>query len=165
MKRKRQSPEQIIRKLREVDQTMLSDWVRSVAIPNHFTRNRLGTDKGKARLDGVQSDECDHYELCGPTAYYKRNACGTDGSEDAAILGLATKFLAFSPSGDHATAGMNLVGAGTEPAVIRTDAMVGPDEANTGRTSRANGSKTLGSRGATIDRNATIRGTEEIPAE
>ncbi len=112
------------------DQTMLSDWVRSAAIPNHFKRSALRTDKGKARLDGVASTECDYEELCGPTAFTGRlgNECLRDGvaggfgrfsgSEDAAILGLATKFLGFSPSGANAAAAMNLVGMGKEAAEI-----------------------------------------------
>lgn len=119
------------------DQTMLSNWVRSSAIPNHFKRTALRTDKGKARLEGLASTECNYYELCGPSATLKRfaNRCGEPGavagipgfheSEDAAILGLATKFLAFSPSGAQATAGMNLVGMGEERAYIYYDPTTG----------------------------------------
>jgi hypothetical protein len=118
------------------DQTMLSDWSHNQSIPNHFLRSALGTDKGKARLDGVASTECDYESLCGPTAKMKRwyNCTDTvdpgvaalgngffDASEDAAILGLATKFLAFSPSGKLETAGMNLVGVGRKPATIIHD--------------------------------------------
>jgi len=119
------------------DQTMLSDWVRSAAIPNHFMRSQLHTDKGKARLDGVASIECDYYDLCGETAALKRDYCirppedsrdGFWGSEDSAILGLATKFLSFTPSGAHDTAGMNLVGAGDEESRIQVDVLTGPEE-------------------------------------
>ena len=124
------------------DETMLSDWVRSVAIPNYFNRSALRTDKGKARLDGVASTECDYVDLCGPTAVQKRVTCGKlekhDGnytnrleqSEPAALLGVATKFLAFSPSGKHDMTGLNLVGMGTESAVIQTDPSYGPEELN-----------------------------------
>ncbi|MCH9035138.1 MAG: hypothetical protein IID42_11670, partial [Planctomycetes bacterium] len=149
------------------DQTMLSDWVRSVAIPNHFTRSQLRTDKGKARLDGVASIECDYEELCGPTAFQKRwNNCADqsapgvagvrlgffDGSEDAAILGLATKFLAFSPSGDMDTAGMNLVGAGTEEAIIRFDLEQGPSEL---RDTRRSSVRSLDTKGSSSRSNST----------
>jgi hypothetical protein len=115
------------------DQTMLSNWVRSAAIPNHFKRSALRTDKGKARLDGLASTECDYYDLCGPTAMTKRLSNCVGGvagpgflhlSDDAAILGLATKFLAFS-SGDKATAGMNLVGMGEQAAFIGYDPTTG----------------------------------------
>ena len=138
------------------DQTMLSDWVRSGAIPNHFKRSALRTDKGKARLDGLASTECNYIELCGEQATLKRifNVCrriGGDGvaggpnfnpfaqSEDAAILGLATKFLDFSPSQDQAAAGMNLVGMGEEAAYIFYDPAEGSplresEERNSTRT-------------------------------
>jgi len=112
------------------DQTMLSNWARSAAIPNHFNRSALRTDKGKARLDGVASRECDYEELCGATAFQKMWSCGMDTivgpgglSKDAAILGLATKFIAFSggATAEHATAGMNLVGSGRESGMIIVD--------------------------------------------
>ncbi len=146
------------------DETMLSDWVRSVAVPNHFTRAALRTDKGKARLDGVESTECDYADLCGETASAKRynNECRfSANSEDAALLGVVAKVLTFSPSGDNALAGMNLVGMGTESADIHVDPMVGPDELQgAGRTSAARTGKI-----GTTDRNAQTRGAIEIPAE
>ena len=124
------------------DQTLLSDWSRSEVIPNHFKRSALRTDKGKARLDGVYSTECDYEELCGQTAYQKRRNCdvGTvysSWSENAAILGLATKFIAFSGgiSPEQATAGMNLVGTGREAGTIRADVMYGAEELRTPRQS------------------------------
>ena len=119
------------------DQTLLSDWSRSEVIPNHFRRSALRTDKGKARLDGVGSNECDYEELCGPTAFQKMWSCGADFaggpgaglSHDAAILGLSTKFIAFSGGiTEHATAGMNLVGAGREAATIEADIQTGGEE-------------------------------------
>ena len=165
------------------DEAMLSDWVRSVAIPNHFTRAALRTDKGKARLDGVESTECDYEALCGPTAVTKRKEnyekngiirCDRSSpavafdrfdelgqSEEAALLGVVAKFLDFDPSGDKALAGMNLVGMGTDSAEICVDPMVGPDEArDEGRTSTARDVK-----GVSSGRDATSRGTVEIPAE
>lgn len=158
------------------DQTMLSNWVRSVAIPNHFTRAALRTDKGKARLDGVYSTECDYVELCGPTAVQKRETCGRlekrygeyvnrlEQSEDTALLGLATKFMTFSPSGESATAGMNLVGMGYQSAVIDTDIMVGPDELSDA-TSRAIGSTRDAKTGTTERATTSTRASEDPPAE
>jgi hypothetical protein len=129
------------------DQTMLSDWVRTVSIPNHFTRTALRTDSGKARLDGVESLECDYEMLCGPTALQKRRICeqyepagGVQfDSENAAILGLASKHMEFMPSGRRATSGLSLAGAGEEPALIRYNVQVGPEELfdGSGRTNLA----------------------------
>jgi len=159
------------------DQTMLSNWVRSEAIPNHFKRSTLRTDKGKARLKGVGSDECDFgvdngddyvsgYELyCGPTAAFKRRhgECPKKieiggnwhgQSEDASILALATKFMTFSPSGDQATAGMNVVGAGEYPAVILTDVQEGPEELRDGRTNRTGSAS---GKGTSSDRGSDVR--------
>jgi hypothetical protein len=134
------------------DQTMLSDWSRSEVIPNHFRRSALRTDKGKARLDGVYSTECDYEELCGETAYQKRRNCDLNTpyrswSENAAILGLATKFIAFSGGiSEHATAGLNLVGAGSEAATIRADVEAGGEELrDTQRYDRPGSSKPLDS--------------------
>jgi hypothetical protein len=81
------------------DQTLLS----SYELPNHFMMGTIHTDKGKARIDGVQSTLCEY-------------------SEDAPLLGVAAKILAFSgPSTAHAYAGMTLVGQGTEIGVIQAD--------------------------------------------
>lgn len=161
------------------DQTLLSNWVRSAAIPNHFRRTALRTDKGKARLDGVESIECDYFALCGETASLKRFFCeepgsgGTAGvipilvgeSEDASILGLATKFLDFSPSGDKATAGMNLVGAGEEESAIRYIARIGPRDLVdlSGRESETD-VKSAGKVNRT-DRNSTVRDVAVPPGE
>jgi hypothetical protein len=162
------------------DQTMLSNWVRSAAIPNHFRRTALRTDKGKARLDGVESIECDYRALCGPVAVSKRfsgecqggvagggpNGTILNQSEDAAILGLATKFLSFSPSGDQATAGMNLVGSGEESATIQYEPEDGSEELND-LSGRDNGSGNVKSAGKTnrSDRDSTVRDTAVQPGE
>jgi len=158
------------------DQTPLGDWVRSGAIPNHFKRSALRTDKGKARLDGVASIECEYKELCGEVASRRRRGGDCDPgvvagaianeSEDAALLGLSTKFLAFTPSGALATAGSVLVGAGEEPAVIRLDVQEGPDELLNpeGRAGRTRG-KTEGSKGLPTGRGETSRNTAGGPGE
>jgi hypothetical protein len=169
------------------DQTLLSDWVRSAAIPNHFRRSALRTDKGKARLDGISSIECEsssrvnddfvsgYEKFCGKSAKQKRRDCdlggGTAGgpleSENAAILGLSTKFLSFDPSGDQATAGMNLVGAGEEAAVIRYFLPPGPDELQdlSGRDVQSEGSKASGGKGVKADRESQIRQNTTRPTE
>ena len=107
--------------------------MRSEAIPNHFRRNALRTDKGKAWLDGVCSTECDYQEICGLEPFTVR-AFGCNGVESASrptpLLGLATKFIAFSGGAapDRATAGMNLVGAGREAGTIIWDVSEGDTE-------------------------------------
>jgi len=154
------------------DQTMLSNWSRTAAIPNHFKRSALRTDKGKARLTGVASDECDYLELCGPTATRKRwsSECGDSvaggnqtsfhgGSEDAALLGLATKFLTYSPNGDMATAGMNLTGTGAGVAVLLVDGMVGPEELR--GSEQSTGTRDSGQKARLPGRNSASRDDEE----
>jgi len=149
------------------DQTLLSQWVRSSAIPNHFKQTALRTDKGKARLEGQQSIECDDYEgFCGETAALKRRFCGgvamplLRGSEDASLLGLATKFLSFDPSDNLATAGMNLVGMGEESAIIHTELQLGPTllQDSLGGEGRPSGVKTSGVKVPTGTREGTVRG-------
>ncbi len=130
------------------DQTLLSDYVTSVSIPNHFLRSNLGTDKGKARLDGVASIECDNINE--PTF--------DNVSQDASLLGLATKVLSFNGAALDST-GLNVVGIGTQPAVIQYDVAGQGDEllsANGGRLSR--GSRDGG-------KQPTIRAFESIPAQ
>jgi hypothetical protein len=148
------------------DQTMLSNWSRSDAIPNHFMREALGTDKGTARLEGVASIECDYLELCGPTAFDRMWQCGFDSSgvtagipsftEDAAILGLATKFLTYTPSGKKDTAGMNLVGVGAKPAFIIFDLQTGPDSFLSDRSPIERGEGSSEAKGATAQTGATM---------
>lgn len=171
------------------DQTLLSDWVRSAAIPNHFRRTALRTDKGKARLDGVDSIECEagsrvndefisgYEKFCGATAAFKRRDChsgdvaGSGGpieqSEDAAILGLATKFLSFDPSDDQATAGMNLVGAGEEKSTILYFLQPGPDQLQdlSGRDARSEGVKPSSGKGVKADRESQVREGVTRPTE
>jgi hypothetical protein len=81
------------------DQTLLSNY----ELPNHFMMATIHTDKGKARINGVQSTLCDY-------------------SEEAPLLGVAAKILAFSGVNvAHAYAGMTLVGQGTQIGVIQAD--------------------------------------------
>jgi hypothetical protein len=97
-------------------------------------RQALGTDKGKARLDGVCSGECDYAEICGrEPVNLSAFACFAGGSRpfpttsrSTPLLGLSTKFLAFSGSAAdaQATAGLSLVGSGTEVGSIRVDTQI-----------------------------------------
>lgn len=161
------------------DQTMLSDWVRSAAVPNHFVRSMLGTDKGKAQLNAVASLECDYETFCGERAATKRRLCGgmdqvdppsvagfVDESEDAAILGLAVTFLDFRPSGAMDAAAMNVVGAGSESARIEYDVQEGPAEVFDGSVrAERRGSKDVPLRRVDTDRRGVIGGGAEWPSE
>ena len=90
------------------DQTLLSNY----DAPNYFLLQNLQTDKGKARINGIASPV-----VCG------------DESEDAALLGVAKKVLAFSGACTGlAEAGMTLVGMGEEDATILYDIAEPPDE-------------------------------------
>jgi hypothetical protein len=96
------------------DQTLLSQY----GTPNHFLLNNLQTDKGKARIVGVESIVCDLN--CIRDGDMKEldidqilDILGIDHvcSYDAAILGVVAKVLAFSgASTGEAHAGRNLVG-------------------------------------------------------
>ena len=61
--------------------------------PNHFWRTNLQSDKGKARIDGLQSSVC-------------------PGSVANPLLGVAAKVLEFGPT-LTITAGTNVPGMGT----------------------------------------------------
>ncbi|MHC5005086.1 MAG: hypothetical protein ACYTJ0_18410 [Planctomycetota bacterium] len=85
------------------DQTLLRDY----DIPNHFLRENLQTDKGRARIDGLESQLC-------------------PGSQQAALMGVVARFLMYNGAGtasdtSFAASGTNLHGAGTEGAVILYD--------------------------------------------
>ena len=72
------------------DQELLSNYDP----PNHFLWPNLQTDKGKARIDGMQSQLC-------------------PGSMDVPLFGVAAKMLTFD-TGDFGMAGMTLPGLGTQ---------------------------------------------------
>lgn len=83
---------------------------------NHFQRQFLQTDHGKARIDGLASQLCDRpADLCQD---------GND-SEAAAILGVSHKLLYFNGS-LSAAAGSNLFGMGTESATVQYDPGTAP---------------------------------------
>jgi hypothetical protein len=118
------------------DQVLLSQF----NAPNSFLLVNLQSDKGKARIDGKQADECEencfHEEPPPPPVFAPDNQ--TAGflddlldleficSEDAAILGVAAKILRFGNNTiDYA--GSELVGMGAESAFIVYDVVGPPD--------------------------------------
>ncbi|MCB9850761.1 MAG: hypothetical protein H6817_08655 [Phycisphaerales bacterium] len=114
------------------DQRLLSEY----GIPNHFFRNNLQTQKGKARIDGLASQLCDFDydpgDVCTQNALAGGTLSGADPNCDPrdvlstkeALLGVAAKWITFYPntaSENFETAGMNLIGMGKENAVIYVD--------------------------------------------
>jgi len=153
------------------DQEMFSNYVRNIGIPNYFLRSRLGTDKGAARIDGVETvqEECNYCDICGVDPRISEDVggdvidfldvCEINFTRAVSLLGLATKFLSFE-TGDLATAGMNLVGIGCEATDILYDLGRGTDEARNGRDGmgRTGSSKDTGTKGTSTDRTGSIRG-------
>jgi hypothetical protein len=154
------------------DQEMFSSYIQKQGIPNYFLRNRLGTDKGAARVDGIESvqQECDYCDICGTFPRVEDefggnpipniiDLCAFNFTQATSLLGLATKFLSFE-TGDLATAGMNLVGTGDEPGVIKYDLQRGNGEARDGgrdSVGRTGSSKGTGAKGTTSDRSSSLR--------
>jgi hypothetical protein len=108
------------------DQTLMSQYTVGGA-KNHFLRNNLQTDKGKARIDGMESTVCDVNcirESGDLDVDQILDILGIDHvcSYDSALLGVSAKVLAFSgASTGVATAGRNLVGSGEQRAFIKWD--------------------------------------------
>lgn len=98
------------------DQTLMSRYITAVGIPNYFLRDLLGTDKGQARIDGVASVECDFLEHYG---------IDRKKSENAALLGVASKVLSFDADANRDATGMNLINVGEEPARVLYDVFLG----------------------------------------
>jgi len=95
------------------DQTLLSNYPAE----NHFLLPNLHTNKGKARIDGVASTECDFFTV------------------NASLLGLAAKQLTFFNAATVtglAEAGMTLVGQGAESGAIAYDIIEPSDELTNG---------------------------------
>ncbi|MCO6435576.1 MAG: HYR domain-containing protein [Phycisphaerae bacterium] len=124
------------------DQALL----RGYDAPNHFLRGNLQTDMGKARVDGLASQNCDLPD---------------SDSQAASLLGLSIKQLRFGKALKY-TAGL-LTGVGNETALIQADLAGGiPPERpalglgldrlggdrGTGRTVDADGSPLAGGPGA-----------------
>ena len=106
-------------------QRLLSNYVRTA---NHFLRDNLQTDKGKARIDGIASSVCDPSGVnCDlPDSEWcklKQQEC----SKNASLVGVAAKLMVFTGTSTLGVgqSGVNLVGMGTESAWIQYDS-VGP---------------------------------------
>ena len=91
--------------------------VGNYGVPNHFLREHLQTNKGKARYDGMASIVCDEYDPYGYPVVL---------SEYAPLLSVAAKYLDFNAGADMAMAGMNVVGMGYESGLIQADIIQGP---------------------------------------
>ena len=108
------------------NQTLLSKYVR---LANHFLRDNLQTDKGKARIDGMASTVCDDHPDCpnlagGTGDQVIARICPPEGcSEYASLLGVAAKRIVFASSTalGIGQSGINLVGMGTESGMILYD--------------------------------------------
>ena len=83
------------------DQALLGNYN---PINNHFLRQNLQTDCGKARIDGLASSV-----VCGPD------------SQNASLLGVQMTEMNFTITGDQARAGNSLVGMGAEQGTIEAD--------------------------------------------
>lgn len=89
----------------------LNSWSNSAT--NHFRRLNLGTESGKARLNGTANPTC-------------------EGSVDAALLMVQVR---YPNSGGVASGGV--VGAGLEPCEIRYEQESAPEESSFGISSRS----------------------------
>jgi len=105
---------------------------RLYELPNHMFVSTLQTNHGKARIDGVASQNCDLdlFGVGGP---------GTppDGvidvfSQPAPLAGLRATILSFDAGADHDAAGVNMFGMGTQSAVIHVDQVIIPPEQTDG---------------------------------
>lgn len=102
------------------DQTLL----RFYDAPNHFLLENLQTNKGKARIDGIRSAV-----VCDEPAIFDDGGNEISPaiiSQATALLGVSMKYLRFDGGVDYAQAGGNLVGLGTESAVIHADIVSEP---------------------------------------
>ena len=73
--------------------------------PNHFLKEFLQTDQGKARFKGVMSDDNCEY-------------CPGEGTQDAPLLGVVAKMLVFDGGNNYAAAGSNLFGMGFDDTAV-----------------------------------------------
>lgn len=112
------------------DQTLLSNY----AATNNFLIGNIHTDKGKARIDGMASSDCDPVGSCcnlstDPDCFPSANHPAIDQScsEAASLLGVSDKILVFSGAVTGRTdAGMTLVGQGIENAQFKWDIVLPP---------------------------------------
>jgi hypothetical protein len=95
------------------DETQLSRYGRD-GNPNHFMRTALQTEKGRARIDGIASVNCETRSL------------------PQSLLGVVAKQLSFlngQAVAGSAEAGITLVGQGQEDAGIVYDLLLPPSDA------------------------------------
>ncbi len=95
------------------DQTLISLYA---GFNNHFLLSNLQTDKGRARIDGIASQQCDFLPPF------------EDSSVSVSLLGVAAKHISFASGARLDSAGTNLIGMGIEPqvAAIQYDLGSGP---------------------------------------
>jgi hypothetical protein len=167
------------------DQTMLDVWDNNIANAVNLFRS-LSTDKGKARLTASDSNDCNFERHCGMEESRRKRLWEDDTNrirlprgenEPMPILGLATKFIAFSGGlTEQSTAGMNLVGGcppiGCPDTFILYDIATGGSEIRDGdvreQINRPGDSdlKSTASRDRVSDRSSTVRdGVETRPSE
>jgi hypothetical protein len=140
------------------DQTLLSAYSFDNGLDNNFMLLDLGTDKGKARIDGQASFDCDNLfvppdlddaildwllndRTCEPGINVPGTGNGIEmccpysinDSRDVSLLGVAAKILKFSGAATGTTwAGMNLVGAGQQTGQILFDVPAPPEPVRNG---------------------------------
>jgi len=122
------------------DQFLLSD----VSDPNGFLLSQLQSDKGKARIDGQASTQCDAPFCCDRgdddcIADYDFEVGGDAPicSEDTPLAGVANKILSFSGAQmGTALAGSSLPGSGEESGEIKSDLPSGDEQAQDGTDGR-----------------------------
>jgi hypothetical protein len=96
------------------------EWLDWYDAPNHFLRDNLQTNKGKARIDGIASLVC--------PGTPDRETGAARPSVETPLLGLAMKQIRFAKAPVFAKAGMNLVGMGTQDATIYADVTTQPPD-------------------------------------
>lgn len=110
------------------DQTLGSLYTAdALGVPNFFGP-AIGTDCGYARVDGVESNLCDiDVDLTdGPIGAHPNDV----ESVDAALLGVAARLLEINGmNGTRAASGYNMVGTGTQAAVVQYDRTGGSEPA------------------------------------
>jgi len=86
---------------------------RMLSTINQFLLMTLGTDHGKARIDGVASALCD--------VDFDGDGLPDFVSQDAALTALTARIMRFDAGAALGAEGTNLVGLGAEPTVLQFD--------------------------------------------
>jgi len=127
---------EVVRCITHWDQTLLSLYASDIST-NQFGFGVMHTDKGKARIDGIASQLCDHI-------YYEGYDNWTsDYSQNSSLVGVANRILAFSGAHTGRTdSAETLVGQGTQAATIKFDIHSAPDQLTNGTIT--DGQQTIG---------------------